>query len=127
MKTRVTSLFGIEHPIVQAGMVWVSGATLAASVSNAGGLGLIGAGSMKADLLREQIRKARSLTDKPFGVNIPLLRGDAGELVQAAIEGNVRIVFTSAGHPGKLIERLRTADCTVVHVVANVKQARKAE
>jgi enoyl-[acyl-carrier protein] reductase II len=141
MKTRITELFGIEHPIIQAGMVWVSGAKLAAAVSNAGGLGLIGAGSMKPDLLREHIRKARSLTTKPFGVNIPLLRGDASDLIQATLEEGVRIVFTSAGHPGKFIDRLRSAvkpvsqpdlpsaggaDRLIVHVVANVKQAKKA-
>ena len=126
MANRVTALFGIDHPIVQAGMVWVSGAKLAAAVSNAGALGLIGSGSMKADLLRDQIRKCRTLTAKPVGVNIPLLRGDAADLVTATIEEGIRIVFTSAGHPAKFIERLRSADCTVVHVVANVKQAKKA-
>jgi enoyl-[acyl-carrier protein] reductase II len=126
MSNRLTALFGIDHPIVQAGMVWVSGAKLAAAVSNAGALGLIGAGSMKPDLLREQIRKARVLTAKPIGVNIPLLRGDAAELVAAILEEGVRIVFTSAGHPAKFIDRLRAADAVVVHVVANVKQAKKA-
>ena len=124
MPNRVTALFGIDHPIVQAGMVWVSGAKLAAAVSNAGALGLIGSGSMKVDLLRDQIRKCRTLTAKPIGVNIPLLRGDAADLVTATIEEGIRIVFTSAGHPAKFIERLRNADCTVVHVVANVKQAK---
>ena len=126
MSDRLTALFGIDHPIVQAGMVWASGANLAAAVSNAGALGLIGAGSMKPDLLREQIRKARARTTRPFGVNIPLLRGDASELVGTVLDEGVRIVFTSAGHPGKFIDRLRASDAVVVHVVANVKQARKA-
>jgi enoyl-[acyl-carrier protein] reductase II len=125
--TRVSRLFGIRYPIVQAGMIWVSGAKLAAAVSNAGGLGLIGAGSMKPDLLREHIRKARALTDKPFGVNIPLLREDAGDLVNAAIEQGVRVLFTSAGHPGKFIDHCKGAGCTVAHVVSTVRQARKAE
>jgi enoyl-[acyl-carrier protein] reductase II len=124
---RVTRLFGIRYPIVQAGMVWTAGAELAVAVSQAGALGMIGAGSMKPELLREQIRKARAQTDNPVAVNIPLLRGDAAELVQAAIDGGIRIVFTSAGHPGKHTPHLKDAGCTVAHVVANVKQARKAE
>jgi enoyl-[acyl-carrier protein] reductase II len=127
MTSRITALFGIEYPIIQAGMVWVSGARLAAAVSDAGGLGLIGAGSMKPELLREHIRKARTLTDNPIGVNIPLLRGDAADLVAASIEEGLRIVFTSAGHPGKHIGALKDAGCTVVHVVSNVRQALKAQ
>jgi enoyl-[acyl-carrier protein] reductase II len=125
--TRVSELFRVRYPVIQAGMVWVSGAELAAAVSNAGGLGLIGAGSMKPDLLREQIRKARGLTQLPFGINIPLLRGDADQLVATAIEEHVDIVFTSAGHPGKFIEQLKKSDCIVAHVVSSVRQARKAE
>lgn len=123
----VTDLFEIEYPIIQAGMVWVSGYRLASAVSESGGLGLIGAGSMKPDLLREHIRKCRNATSKPFGVNIPLLRGDAAELLDATIEEGVKIVFTSAGHPGKFIEKLRAADMTVVHVVSSVKQGLKAQ
>ena len=126
MKTRLTQLLGIEVPIIQAGMVWVSGQKLAVAVSEAGALGLIGAGSMKPDLLREHIRKAKSRTAKPIGVNIPLLRGDALELIRVIVEEKISIVFTSAGHPGKFIEPLKKAGCIVVHVVANVKQARKA-
>lgn len=126
MKTRVTELFRIEVPIIQAGMVWTSGQKLAVAVSEAGALGLIGAGSMKPDLLREHIRKATSRTRKPFGVNIPLARSDASELVCATIEEGVKIVFTSSGHPVKFTEQLKKAECTVVHVIASVKHARKA-
>jgi enoyl-[acyl-carrier protein] reductase II len=124
---RLIKFFGVDVPIIQAGMVWAAGAKLAAAVSNAGGLGLIGSGSMKPDLLRDQIRKARSLTDKPFGVNIPLLRGDSDELVQAALEEEVRIFFTSAGSPKKFTPMLKERDCRVVHVVPTVAFAKKVE
>jgi len=127
METRITRLFGIQYPIVQAGMVWVSGYKLAAAVSNAGALGLIGSGSMKPDLLRAHVAKAKAATDKPIGVNVPLLRGDAQELVQVVVEERLPIVFTSAGHPGRHLELLKKAGCIVVHVVANVKQAKKAQ
>jgi enoyl-[acyl-carrier protein] reductase II len=127
MKTRITDLFQIEIPIVQAGMVWVSGWKLSSAVSNAGALGLIGAGSMTPDLLREHIRKTRGTTTKPFGVNIPLLRPDAQELIDVALEEHVRIFFTSAGHPIKFTACLKAPHCTVVHVISNVKQAKKAE
>ena len=126
MRTRVTELFGIEVPIIQAGMVWTSGQKLAVAVSEVGALGLIGSGSMKPDLLREHIRKAKSKTTKPFGVNIPLIRRDASELVQVTIEEGIKIVFTSSGHPGKFIELLKKSECVVVHVIASVKHARKA-
>ncbi len=126
MKTRITELFHIEFPIIQAGMVWVSGWKLAAAVSNAGAFGLIGSGSMSCDLLREHIQKAKGATHNPFGVNIPLLRGDARELIQAVIDQKINIVFTSAGHPLKYIDRLKSAGCIVVHVVASVKHALKA-
>lgn len=125
--TRLQDLFGIDYPIVQAGMVWASGAKLAAAVSNAGGLGLIGSGSMKPELLREHIRKAKTLTTRPFGVNIPLLRGDVEELVQVVLEERVRIVFTSAGSAKKFTPRFKEAGCAVVHVVPGVKFARKVE
>ncbi len=108
-------------------MVWVSGWKLASSVSNCGGLGLIGAGSMKPDLLREHIRKCRSATTKPFGVNLPLLRGDAEDLAKVIIEENIKIVFTSAGHPGKFIELFKKNDMKVIHVVPSLKFALKAE
>ncbi len=127
MKTRIAELLKIKYPIVQAGMVWVSGYKLAAAVSEAGALGLIGAGSMKPDLLSEHIRKAKNNTDKPFGVNIPLLRGDAQDLINITIDEGVKIVFTSAGHPGKFIDKLKKAGCVVVHVVPSVKYALKAE
>jgi enoyl-[acyl-carrier protein] reductase II len=126
MKTRVTELFRIDVPIVQAGMVWTSGQKLAVAVSEAGALGLIGSGSMKPDVLREHIRKAKARTKKPFGVNVPLIRSDANELIQTTIEEGVKIVFTSSGHPGKFMDQLKKAQCTVVHVVASVKHARKA-
>ena len=124
---RITKLFGIKYPIIQAGMVWVSGWKLASAVSNNGGLGLIGAGSMKPDLLREHLQKCKAATDKPFGVNIPLLRGDAADLIKVVIEENVKIVFSSAGHPGKFIEELKKNNVVVVHVVPSVKFALKAE
>ena len=107
IQTRITDLFNLHYPIVQAGMVWVSGWKLASAVSNNGGLGLIGSGSMKPDLLREHIKNCFKATEKPFGVNIPLLRGDAEELVNVVIEENVKIVFTSAGHPKKFIEQFK--------------------
>lgn len=127
IKNRITELFGIEYPIIQAGMVWVSGYKLAAAVSECGGLGLIGAGSMKPDLLKEHIQKAKAKTTKPFGVNIPLLRGDADELIKVIVEENVKIVFTSAGHPGKFIDFLKKNNVKVAHVVPSVKYAKKAE
>ncbi len=126
LPTRLTRLFRIRYPIIQAGMVWAAGCRLAVAVSEAGGLGLIGAGSMKPDVLRGQIREARAGTAFPFGVNIPLSRGDAGDLVHVAMEEGVRIVFTSAGHPVKFTRQLREAGCTVVHVIAAVRHARKA-
>jgi enoyl-[acyl-carrier protein] reductase II len=125
--TKVTELFNIEYPIIQAGMVWVSGWRLASAVSNEGGLGLIGSGSMKPDLLREHIQKCKDATSKPFGVNIPLLRGDAEELIRVTIEEGVKIVFSSAGHPGKFIDLLKKNDIKVVHVIPSVKHALKAE
>jgi enoyl-[acyl-carrier protein] reductase II len=129
MINRVTSLYGIRFPIIQAGMVWVSGWRLASAVSRAGGLGLIGASSMKPDLLREHIRKTRAAlpVGVPFGVNIPLRRGDAAELVDACIEEGVKIVFTSAGNPALFTPRLKAANCVVTHVVPSARLAVKAE
>lgn len=124
---RVTNLLGIRYPIIQAGMVWVSGWKLASAVSNNGGLGLVGAGSMKPDLLREHLQKCKTATDKPFGVNIPLLRTDAVDLINVVIEEDVKIVFSSAGHPGKFIDLLKKNNVVVVHVVPSVKFALKAE
>ncbi len=108
-------------------MVWVSGWKLASAVSNNGGLGLIGSGSMKPELLREHIQKCRSATSKPFGVNLPLLRGDAEDLAKIIIEENIKIVFTSAGHPGKFIDLFKKNNTLVVHVVPSLKYALKAE
>lgn len=124
---RITKLLNIEYPIIQGGMVWVSGWKLASAVSNCGGLGLIGAGSMKPDLLREHIQKCKAATTKPFGVNIPLLRGDVEELINVVIDEGVKIVFSSAGHPGKYIDQFKKNGMKVVHVVSTVKQALKAE
>ncbi len=125
--TSIQKLFEIEIPIIQAGMVWVSGWRLAAAVSNAGGLGLIGAGSMKPELLQEHISKLRINCDKPFGINIPLLRQDAESLIETALNAGVKIFLTSAGNPKTYTERLKSAGCIVVHVVPSVKFAQKAE
>lgn len=126
VQTRITGLFGIRYPIIQAGMVWAAGSRLAVAVSEAGALGMIGAGSMKPDLLREHIRKAKGGTSRPFAVNVPLLREDAAELLRVVIDEGVRIVFTSSGHPLKFTSQLRNEGCIVVHVVAAVKHALKA-
>jgi enoyl-[acyl-carrier protein] reductase II len=125
----IQSLFGIQYPIIQAGMVWASGWKLCSAASKAGCLGLIGAGSMKPDLLREHIQKTQiSLRDKyPFGVNIPLQRGDAEELVQVCVEERVKIIFTSAGNPGLYTEKLKGLGITVVHVTPTAKLAKKCE
>lgn len=127
MKTRITELLQIEYPIIQAGMVWVSGWKLASAVSNCGGLGLIGSGSMKPELLKEHLQKCKAATDKPFGVNIPLLRKDAVELVKVSLEEGVKIFFTSAGNPKTFTSQLKENGCTVVHVVANIKYGLKAQ
>src|SRR5690606_4872128 len=127
IKTPITGLFGISHPIVQAGMVWCSGHRLASAVSNAGGLGLIGAGSMKPELLAEHIRSCRLETTKPCGVTIPLTRGDVERLIDAALAEEVRIIFTSAGNPALHVDRIRQHGAIMVHVVASVKHALKAQ
>lgn len=127
LSTKITELFKIEYPIIQAGMVWASGWKLASAVSNEGGLGLIGSGSMKPDLLREHIQKCRVATDKPFGVNIPLMRRDVDQLVKVTIDEGVKIVFSSAGHPGKFIRQFKESDIKVAHVIPSVKHALKAE
>lgn len=127
MNTKITRLFGIKYPIIQAGMVWVSGWRLASAVSNCGGLGLIGAGSMKTELLKEHIQKCRKATDKPFGVNIPLLRKDADQLIQTSLDEGVKIFFTSAGNPKTFTSLLKDNGCLVVHVVANIKYGLKAQ
>ena len=124
---RITALLKINYPIIQGGMVWVSGWRLAAAVSNCGGLGLIGAGSMKPDLLREHIQKCKVATSNSFGVNVPLLRSDSEDLIKVIIDENVKIVFTSAGNPAKFINILKEKNIIVVHVVSNLKQGLKAE
>lgn len=124
---RVTRLFGIDYPMIQAGMIWASGWKLASAVSNAGGLGLIGAGSMYPQGLREHIAKCKGATDKPFGVNLPLLYPDIDQHVDAIIEGGVKIVFTSAGNPKTWTAKFKEAGITVVHVVSSAKFARKCE
>jgi enoyl-[acyl-carrier protein] reductase II len=125
--TRITELFDIQYPIIQAGMIWCSGWELAAAVSNAGGLGLIGAGSMYPDVLRDQIRKCKLATTKPFGVNIPLLYPDIEQHMKTLVEEGVRIVFTSAGNPMTWTSYLKQHGIIVVHVIANTKFAIKAE
>ncbi len=126
-KTKITELLKIKYPIVQAGMIWVSGWKLASAVSNKGGLGLIGSGSMKPELLEEHIKKCAAATDKPFGVNIPLLRSDVEDLVKVTVDEGVKIVFTSAGNPKKFSNLLKENNITVVHVVPSVKFGIKAE
>lgn len=127
MTNRVCELFNIKYPIIQGGMIWCSGWELAAAVSNAGGLGLIGAGSMKPDVLKEHIRKCKLATDKPFGVNIPLLFHGNEEVFNMIIAEGVKIVFTSAGNPAKWTSFLKQKGLKVVHVIANVKSALKCE
>lgn len=124
---RITQLFGINYPIIQAGMIWASGWRLASAVSNAGGLGLIGSGSMYPDVLREHIRKCKAATNLPFGVNIPLLYADIDRHISIVIEEGVKIVFTSAGNPKTWTGVLKEKGITVVHVVSSSKFARKAE
>lgn len=126
-KTRICELFGIEKPIVQGGMVWISGWRLAAAVSNAGGLGLLGAGSLPPELLREHISKMKQATDKPWGINLPLMNPAAEEIVKVIIEEDVKIVFTSAGSPKKYTSLFHEHGIKVAHVVSSSKFARKCE
>ena len=127
MTNKITQLFNIKHPIIQGGMIWVSGYKLASAVSNAGGLGLIGAGSMYPDVLREHIQKCKKATDKPFGVNVPMLYPDIEKIMDIIIEEGVKVVFTSAGNPKTWTSFLKEKGITVVHVVSSVKFALKAE
>ena len=124
---RITKLFGVDYPIIQAGMIWASGWRLASAVSNAGGLGLIGSGSMYPDVLREHIQKCKTATSKSFGVNIPLLYPDIDKHIQIVIEEGVKIVFTSAGNPKTWTSVLKEKGITVVHVISSSKFAKKAE
>lgn len=127
MQNRITELFGIRYPIIQAGMIWCSGWELASAVSNAGGLGIIGAGSMYPDILRLQIQKCKNATNKPFAVNLPLLYPDIDKHIATILEEKVPIVFTSAGNPATWTGTLKNAGIKVVHVVSNEKFAKKAE
>jgi enoyl-[acyl-carrier protein] reductase II len=127
MQNRITNLFGIQYPIIQAGMIWCSGWELASAVSNAGGLGIMGAGSMYPDILRIQIQKCKQATDMPFAVNLPLLYPDIDKHIATILEEKVPIVFTSAGNPAVWTETLKNAGVIVVHVVSNEKFALKAE
>ncbi|MFK8268038.1 NAD(P)H-dependent flavin oxidoreductase [Capnocytophaga cynodegmi] len=127
MKTRITELFGIKYPIIQGGMVWASGWRLVSAVSNAGGLGLLGAGSMYPEVLREHIQKCRKATDKPFGVNIPIMYPDIDKLMGIIIEEGVKIVFTSAGNPNIWTSILQKENIKVAHVVSSSKFALKAQ
>jgi enoyl-[acyl-carrier protein] reductase II len=127
MQNRITTLFNIRYPIIQAGMVWCSGWRLASAVSNAGGLGIIGAGSMYPTVLREHIHKYKANTDRPFAVNVPLLYPNIKEIMDIIVEEGVQIVFTSAGNPATWTPFLKSYGITVVHVIANTKFALKAE
>ena len=127
MSNRITSLFNIQYPIIQGGMIWCSGWELASAVSNAGGLGLIGSGSMYPEILRGHIQKCKAATSKPFGVNVPLLYPDIDKHLEIIVEEGVKIVFTSAGNPAKYTSWLKERGITVVHVIANTKFAKKCE
>lgn len=127
MERKVTDLFGIRYPIIQAGMIWCSGWKLASAVSNAGGLGVIGAGSMYPEVLREHIQKCKQATKSPFAVNVPLLYPNVQEIMEIIVQEGVAIVFTSAGNPATWTEFLKKNNIKVVHVVANTKFALKAE
>jgi len=127
MENRVKKLFGIDFPIIQAGMIWCSGWELASAVSNSGALGLIGSGSMYPDILREQIKKCKKATNKPFGVNVPLLYPDIEKQINIILEEGVKIVFTSAGNPKTWTQILKQNKVTVVHVVSNTKFAMKSQ
>jgi len=126
-ENRICTLFGIKYPIIQAGMIWCSGWELAAAVSEAGGLGIIGAGSMYPDVLRSHIQKCKKATKKPFAVNVPLLYPDIDKVMEIIVEEGVKIVFTSAGNPMTWTSFLKQNGCKVVHVIANIKFAKKAE
>ncbi len=124
---RITTLFNIKYPIIQAGMIWNSGWRLASAVSNAGGLGIIGAGSMYPEVLREHIQKCKKATENPFGVNVPMLYPDLDKIMEIIVDEGVKIVFTSAGNPKTYTSFLKEKGITVVHVVSSVKFALKAQ
>jgi enoyl-[acyl-carrier protein] reductase II len=127
MKTRVPGILGIEYPILQGGMIWVTDAGLAAAVSEGGGLGVIGAGGMAPETVEAEISKARKLTSKPFGVNVPLLRPDAGEIIEVVAKNEVPVLTTSAGNPKNYTSLAQEKGLRVVHVVSNVRMAEKAQ
>ncbi len=127
MENKICKLLGIKYPVIQGGMAWVATAELAAAVSNAGGLGLIAAGGAPADVVREQIKKARTLTDKPFGVNVMLMSPFADEVMQVVIEEKPAVVATGAGNPGKYIDALKEAGIKILPVIASVAMAKKME
>lgn len=127
MENRIKQLFGIQYPIIQGGMVWCSGWKLASAVSNSGGLGLLGAGSMYPEVLKEHIAKMKQATSKPWGINVPMLYPDLDNIINIIISEGVKIVFTSAGNPAKYTSLLKSHGITVVHVVANTKFAKKCE
>ena len=122
---RINELFGIKYPIIQGGMIWCSGWELASAVSNSGGLGLIGSGSMYPEVLREHIKKCKAATNKPFGVNIPLMYPDIDKHIDVIMQEGVKVVFTSAGNPKKYTSRLQSHGIKVAHVIANQKFAIK--
>ena len=127
MDTNITKLFAIKYPIIQGGMIWNSGWRLASAVSNAGGLGLIGAGSMYPDVLREHVKKCKAATNHPFGVNVPMLYPNIEEIMQIIVEEDVKVVFTSAGNPKTWTETLKKEGITVAHVVSSAKFAQKSQ
>lgn len=127
INNQITELLGIQYPIIQGGMSWVSYWELVSKISNCGGLGLLASGSMKAEILKENIWKCKENSILPFGVNIPLLRNDASELIQVCIDNNVKVIFTAAGSPEKYIDKLKKNNLIVVHVVSSVKQGLKAQ
>jgi enoyl-[acyl-carrier protein] reductase II len=127
MKNRITEILGSEYPIIQGAMRRISLGVLAAAVSRAGGFGIVGASGMEGNALRAEIRKARSLTGRPFGLNIPIYRPNASEALEIAVEEGLRTITTSAGDPGKVIRRVKEAGLKILHVVATVDMARKAE
>ncbi|MFV0197912.1 nitronate monooxygenase [Empedobacter falsenii] len=127
MDTNITKLFAIKYPIIQGGMIWNSGWRLASAVSNAGGLGLIGAGSMYPDVLREHIKKCKAATNHPFGVNVPMLYPNIEEIMQIIVEEGVKVVFTSAGNPKTWTEILKKEGITVTHVISSTKFALKSQ
>jgi len=127
LKTRITTLLGIEHPIIQGGMIWASQWQLVTAVSNAGGLGLLGSGSMSAEELRTQIRQCKAHTDKPFGVNVPIMYANSVQTMEVIMEEGVSVVFTSAGNPALWTEKLHEKGIKVVHVVSSSKFALKAQ